>query len=189
MNQGSRTHFWIMNNNEKHFIDLFADIVKDMFFRKEDGEVDRRKLLPVAGLLLLILGVFSPTAIINDEEYNIYDLNSYVENVLMEDSGDTGLANLLNSIISLVTISILLSIPFGLLSLKFQKTVMITSILAFLAGLFELIFFVLFTQLVEQSGQNQLFLSYSPFIFFVSSAVFLLHNYRTKIKRRTEMIS
>lgn len=156
-----------------------------MVFGNQDDEVSTKKVLPVLGILLLILGVLSPTTIITSKEYTVYDLNSYVEDV-SADSGKGSLANLLNSIISLVTVSILLSIPFALLSLKFHRTALITSILIFLAGLFEIIFFVVFTQLAEQS-QNKLFLSYSPFIFFISSAIFLLHNYRN-VNTETEMV-
>lgn len=144
------------------------------------------KLLPVLGLLILIVGFFSPTTIISSEVYTIYDLNSYVEDAA--GSENDRLAYLLNSIISLITVSILLSIPFALLSLKFQRTALITSILVFLAGFFELLFFVMFTQLVEHMGQSKLFLSYSPFIFFISSAIFLIHNYRTKKSPENEMV-
>lgn len=158
-----------------------------MVFGNEDDRVDRKKLLPVLGLLLLILGVLSPTTIITSKEYTIYELNSYVEDV-PADSEKSGLADSLNSIISLITVSTLLSVPFALLSLKFQRTTLVASILVFLAGMFEIVFFVAFTQLIEQTGQTKLFLSYSPFIFFLSSAIFLLHNYRTKKNTETEMV-
>ncbi len=158
-----------------------------MVFGNQDNGVNRKKLLPALGLLILIVGVFSPTLIITDKEYTIYDLNSYVEGT-STDSGKGDLVNLLNSLISLITVAILLSIPFALLSLKYQSTALITSILVFLAGLFEIIFFIVFTQLTEYMGQSRLFLSYSPFIFFISAAIFLLHNYRTKMNTETEIV-
>ncbi|MFO7966750.1 MAG: hypothetical protein R6U44_04045 [Archaeoglobaceae archaeon] len=157
-----------------------------MVFGDKDDEVDRKGLLPILGLLLLILGVFSPTTIVNSEKYSIYDLNSYVESIPADsDTGD--LANLLNSIISLITVSILLSVPFALLSLKFHRTALIASIIVLLAGFFEIVFFMVFIQVIEQAGQT-IFLSYSPFIFFISSAVFLLDNYRNRTNTESEQI-
>ncbi len=156
-----------------------------MVFGKQDDNVNRKRLLPVLGLLLLILGVFSPTTIIKNEAYSLYDLNSYVEDI-PPDSEKSNMANLLNSIISLITVSILLSVPFALLSLKFRRTNLIASIMVFMAGMFELVSFVVFTQMIGQGDQTEVFLSYSPFIFFISSAIFLLDSYRVRANTETE---
>jgi|UniRef100_A0AAT9JHB0 4-amino-4-deoxy-L-arabinose transferase-like glycosyltransferase len=152
-----------------------------MSAKNPETKPKKKRLLPYLGLLLLILGIVLPTAIMGNVEYNIFDLFIYTEKIPSYGQKTSNLMGILESLYQIILICFFLSIIFGLLSLKFRKTVLITSFFAFLVGLFEIGFFVIFEQLLKQINHPPPFLGSSPFIFFIASAIFLIHHLRIRM--------
>ena len=136
-----------------------------MSAKNPEPKPKKKRLLPSLGLLLLILGIILPTAIMGNIEYKIFDLYIYTEKIPSYGPKTSNLVDILESLYQIVLICFFLSIFFGLLSLKFRKTVLITSFFAFLVGLFEIGFFVIFEQLLKQINHPPPFLGSSPYYF------------------------